>query len=64
MCSVQLLLQDIVTSMSLKRLQYENESEVAALTDATSPYFGKKAQYALRTYAYYMCFKCKVRGVC
>lgn len=44
---------------SIKRLEVEGMKNDPRLSDPTSLYFQKPLDYALKSFAYYPCFKCK-----
>jgi hypothetical protein len=58
--SHQNALEATVHAMALRRLEFEGEVGCAAVT-APGRFFGQPLQYALATYAYYLCSRCEVR---
>ncbi len=41
--------------------RYDSLEDCDELTSELSPWYKKPSDYAMHRYAYYMCFKCKVR---
>lgn len=58
-------LREKVRNKALMRLKYEGKQSAGPLVDRTSKWFQRPKDYAEDIYAYYECFKCKVRpGAC
>lgn len=55
-----LKLKELVKAKALQRLKYEGLDKDLDLTDPSSPYCGKPAEYAIDRFAYYPCYRCKV----
>lgn len=54
-----LKLRETVRRKALMRLSHEKRDKDKELTDPTSEWYGRKADYAESIFAYYECFKCK-----
>ena len=52
-------LYNTIKEMALIRLKLENLDKSPKLTDPNSPWYNKQVEFALRTFAYFMCSECK-----
>ena len=56
-------LREKVRTKALMRLKYEGKQTAGPLTDPSSKWYQRPKDYAEDLYAYYECFKCKVRAL-
>jgi len=48
-----------VTAVALKQLQDDGKMNDAAVTNETGEFYNKPAMYAMKLYAFFLCFQCK-----
>jgi E3 ubiquitin-protein ligase MYCBP2 len=54
-----MILFDDIKRRSLERLKFEGLDKSDRITNPESAFFNKPLEFAIGTYAYYQCFKCK-----